>query len=257
MSRSRAADAVLEARGIHRNFGELAVLDDVSLSLERTEVVSVVGPSGCGKSTLLHILSGLDRPDAGAVYLEGEEITGRAGAVSYQQQKDLLLPWLTIADNVGLALELSGTPRRESRDLADASLEEFGLAGFGGYYPSQLSGGMRQRAALLRTHLYSRSVMLLDEPFGALDTITRSTMHGWLLDLLGRIETSVLLVTHDVEEAILLSDRVLVFSPAPSRVVETVSIEIGRPRGVETALSEEFLEYKTRIVRALSRVYTI
>lgn len=248
---------VLEGRGIRRRFGDLLVLDGVSLSLGRNEVVSVLGPSGCGKSTLLHILSGLDRPDEGAVFLAGAEITGRAGAVSYQQQKDLLLPWLTITDNAGIALELAGTPRREARSLAEASLEEFGLKGFGRHYPHQLSGGMRQRAALLRTHLHSRSVMLLDEPFGALDTITRGTMHSWLLDLLGRIETSLLLVTHDVEEAILLSDRVLVLSPTPSRVIASVPIEIGRPQDEETLLTEEFRKYKAQLVHALSRVYTI
>jgi len=247
-----AVDAVLAAHNIRRRYGELLVLDGISLELGRREVVSVLGPSGCGKSTLLHILAGLDRPEEGAVYLEGRDITGHAGAVSYQQQKDLLLPWLTIVDNVGLALELSGTKRRRARDVAEESLEEFGLAGFGRHYPHQLSGGMRQRAALLRTHLYSRSVMLLDEPFGALDTITRGMMHDWLLDLLRRIETSVLLVTHDVEEAILLADRVIVLSPAPSRIVESVDITIPRPRDGETVLSEEFRRYKANLVHALS-----
>lgn len=245
-------DPVLDARGIRKSFGDLLVLDGISLTLRKREVVSILGPSGCGKSTLLHILSGLDRPGSGAVYLEGREITGYAGAVSYQQQKDLLLPWSTITDNVGLALELAGTGRHRAREIAEASLEEFGLAGFGGYYPHQLSGGMRQRAALLRTHLYSRSVMLLDEPFGALDTITRASMHDWLLDLLGRIETSVLLVTHDVEEAILLADRVIVLSPAPSRILETLEIAIPRPRDGETVLSEEFRRYKAALVHALS-----
>lgn len=244
--------SVLEAREIQHGFGNLNVLDGISLTLESREVVSVLGPSGCGKSTLLHILSGLDHPRSGSVYLDGMEITGYAGAVSYQQQKDLLLPWLTIVDNVGLALELSGTPRRRAREIAEASLDEFGLAGFGRYYPHQLSGGMRQRAALLRTHLYSRSVMLLDEPFGALDTITRAAMHDWLLELLRHIETSVLLVTHDVEEAILLADRVIVLSPAPSRIVTTIDIRIPRPRDGETVLSEEFRGYKADLVHALS-----
>ncbi len=247
------SDSVLNAEGISKSFGRLKVIDEITVSLGANEVVSVLGPSGCGKSTLMHILAGLDTPEDGRVYLEGEEITGRTGAVSYQQQKDLLLPWLTIRDNVGLALEMSGRRRSESRRIAEEHLDEFGLAGFARHYPSQLSGGMRQRAALLRTHLYSRSVMLLDEPFGALDTITRGAMHKWLLQLLEQIETSVLLVTHDVEEAILLSDRVIVLSPAPSSVVACVTIEAARPRDTEFPLSEEFRAYKADLVHMLGQ----
>jgi ABC-type nitrate/sulfonate/bicarbonate transport system ATPase subunit len=243
----------LEVDAVSHRFGELEVVRDVSLTIESGRVVSMLGPSGCGKSTLLHICAGLTAPAAGRLVLRGSDITGTTGHLSYLQQKDLLLPWLRIEDNVALPLELRGWNRRDARDEARRHFAQFGIAGFERHFPAQLSGGMRQRAALLRTYLFSHDVMLLDEPFGALDTITRGRMHEWLLSLLRTIETSVLLVTHDVDEALLLSDEIVVLSSRPARIVETIPVTLARPRSEATLLSEPFLALKTAVLSALHR----
>lgn len=250
-STPEAAGHGLEVEHIRKSFGPLPVLDGVSLSIEPGRVLGVLGPSGCGKSTILHICAGLIAPDAGEVRLHGETITGETGRVSYLQQRDLLLPWLRIIDNVALPLELKGHARREAREIARPYFERFGLAGFERHFPFQLSGGMRQRAALLRTYLFSGDTMLLDEPFAALDTITRSRMHEWLLSLLREIRPGVLLVTHDVDEALLLSDRIVVLSTRPARIVETLPIPLSRPRGEATLLSDEFRRTKAAVLAAL------
>ncbi len=241
----------LEVVGVRKSFGALPVLDGVSLAIEPGRVIGVLGPSGCGKSTILHICAGLIAPDAGSVRLHGETITGETGRVSYLQQKDLLLPWLRIIDNVALPLELKGYGRRKAREIAGPYFERFGLAGFERHFPFQLSGGMRQRAALLRTYLFSGDTILLDEPFAALDTITRTRMHEWLLSLLAEIRPGVLLVTHDVDEALLLSDEIVVLSARPARIVETLPIPLSRPRGETTLLSEEFRRRKAAVLAAL------
>lgn len=245
--------SVLTVDSLTKRFGDLHVLDDVSLTLRSGRVVSVLGPSGCGKSTILHICAGLLLPDSGNVYLTGTRITGQTGHVSYLQQKDLLLPWRRIAANVALPLELRGWSRTAARHEAVRHFDRFGIGGFERHFPHQLSGGMRQRAALLRTYLFSQEIMLLDEPFGALDTITRTRMHNWLLSLLNEIQSSVMLVTHDIDEALLLSDEVLVLSSRPARVVERVDVSLPRPRGEETLLSEEFRQLKAQTVAALHR----
>ncbi len=238
---------------------ELAVLDNVSLDLPTGGFVSLVGPSGCGKSTLLRILAGLLAPDQGSAAVAGVSTLLRPGLVSYMPQKDLLLPWRRALANATLGAEVGGAPPAQARARAAALFERFGLAGFERSWPAQLSGGMRQRLALLRTFLISRPVLLLDEPFGALDAITRREMHTWLQQVLrdderpGEAVRSVLFVTHDIEEALLLSDRVVVMSPRPGRVVAEVSVAFARPRSASLVVSAEFVALKATLLAALER----
>lgn len=215
----------LEVQGLYKTLQGVLTLKNLSLSLKKHEVVVILGPSGCGKSTLLHIISGLMEPDQGRVFIDGEDHTGQTGRVSYMQQKDLLLDSRNIIDNVSLPLLLKGIPKAEARRQAGLHLEEFGLAGFAGYYPRQLSGGMKQRAALLRTCLFRSDILLLDEPFAALDAITRRKMHLWLIDLQQRFRSSVLFVTHDIEEALLIAARIYVLSARPAQVRLEINIQ--------------------------------
>lgn len=208
----------LEVRGVNKTLEGIKTIDNLSLELGDDEVMVMLGPSGCGKSTLLHIIAGLIRPDRGQIIIDGVDHTGQTGRVSYMQQKDLLLDSRTIIDNVSLPLVLRGVPKKQARQQAQAHLRDFGLTGFAGYYPRQLSGGMKQRAALLRTCLFSSDILLLDEPFAALDAITRRKMHFWLLDLQQRFHSSVLFVTHDIEEALLIASRILVLSARPAQL---------------------------------------
>ncbi len=241
----------LEVSGITFAYEETPVLADVSLKLREHELVSILGASGCGKTTLFHIISGLMRPQQGKVVLNGKDITGCPGRVSYMMQKDLLLPYRTIEDNVILPLLLKGEKKKEARMKVSPHFEEFGLEGTQKKYPRQLSGGMRQRAALLRTYIFSRDVALLDEPFSALDTLTKSGMHRWYLDVMDKIHLSTLFITHDIDEAILLSDRIYLLTGKPGRVTEEIVIKEQKPRNREFNLTEEFLGYKRRILERL------
>jgi ABC-type nitrate/sulfonate/bicarbonate transport system ATPase subunit len=207
--------------GVRRSFGPVLALDDVSLRVAPGETVAVVGPSGCGKSTLLDLVCGLIEPDAGRV---------RAGEAVLMPQRDGLLPWLSAEDNAGLALRVAGHSRAQARAAARPLFAAFGLAGFERARPAALSGGMRQRVAFLRTLLAGRPVLCLDEPFGALDALTRMQMQDWLADALLREPRTTLLVTHDVEEAALLADRVVLLSPRPGRVVAELPVDLPRPR---------------------------
>ncbi len=215
-------ETILDVRSISKKFGKVTVFEDLSLTVFRGEFVTLLGPSGCGKSTVLNVISGLLQPDRGKVYLHGEDITGETGHVSYMQQKDLLLPWRKIVDNIALPLRIQGEPLKQAREKAEPFLVDFGLKGFEYRYPSQLSEGMRQRAALLRTYLFSREVLLLDEPFAKLDEITKRKLHSWFIDVLERLESTVFFVTHDIEEAMKLSDRIYVLSRRPARVMKVV-----------------------------------
>ncbi len=210
--------------------GLTPVLAGISLTVKPQEFVSLLGPSGCGKSTLLNIISGLIRPDHGEVRIHGQDGRGRTGLASYMPQKDLLLPWRTVLDNVILPLEIEKVPRARARAEALALMETFGLAGFEQAYPAQLSGGMRQRAALLRTFLWHNDVILLDEPFGSLDAITKTRLHKWLLTVWEQFRPSVLFITHDIEEALVLSDRICVLSDRPARVRAEIPVDLARPR---------------------------
>lgn len=241
----------LEVRGVSVSFDGRKVLEDVSVTLRKGELVCLLGISGGGKTTLFNVISGLLKPDAGQVLLDGEDITGKPGHISYMLQKDLLLPYRTIEDNVALPLLLRGVKKREARKQASALFEEFGLGGTEKLWPSQLSGGMRQRAALLRTYLFSQDVALLDEPFSALDTLTKSAIHRWYLDVMERIHLSTLFITHDMDEAVLLSDRIYLLTGQPGRITSEIVVEEPRPRRQDFNLSPEFLQYKRRIQEQL------
>lgn len=216
----------LRIEGVGKSFDELEVLRDLELSVEPGEFAAVIGPSGSGKSTLFNLVSGLDRPTSGRVLVEGEPASVESGKVAYMPQKDLLFPWRTVLDNTALGLEAQGVRKKEARARADALFADFGLDGFQKAYPSQLSGGMRQRAALLRTVVLERPVLLLDEPFGALDSLTRTEMQLWLAGMWQRHRWTVVLVTHDIREAVLLADTVHVLSPRPATIVERVEVPL-------------------------------
>jgi ABC-type nitrate/sulfonate/bicarbonate transport system ATPase subunit len=229
----------------------IVALDGVDLVAEPGEFVAVIGPSGCGKSTLFHILAGLETPSAGEVLIDGELVTNRLGACAFMPQRDGLLPWRRIIDNATIGLELAGVSRAEARAQAEPLLERFGLGGFARAWPWQLSGGMRHRAAFLRTVLIGKPAMLLDEPFGALDGITRADLQQWLLGVWAEVGSTVLLITHDVTEAVFLADRVYVMSPRPGRVSARIAIDLPRPRTLELEESAAFGEYESRLREAL------
>ncbi len=239
----------LSLEGVTRRFGSVTALDGVGLQVRAHHVMAIVGPSGCGKSTLLELVAGLQEPDAGALSVAGARgAAARRAACAYMPQRDLLLPWRDALGNAALALECEGVPRREARRRAEPLFERFGLAEFERSRPDELSGGMRQRVSFLRTLLPGRPVLLLDEPFGALDAITRLDMQEWLAGALMDEPRTVLLVTHDVDEAVYLADRVAVLSPRPGRVVDDFDVDLPRPRSVT---DPALVELKARALEAL------
>jgi len=232
--------------------GAFQALAPVTLAIPQGRFVSLIGPSGCGKSTIFNIVAGLLEPTAGRVLIDGVEATGTIGRVGYMLQKDLLLPWRSVLDNVILGMEIQGVPLRKARDRALPLLQRYGLSGFEHLYPNSLSGGMRQRAALLRTLLFDTDLILLDEPFGALDAQTKLQMQEWLMQLWGDFGKTVVFVTHDIDEAIFLSDEVHVMATRPGRVVETIPVSIERPRRRTSVLTPEFLATKERCLELLT-----
>ncbi len=245
----------LVVRDVNKSFrvdGQIVqALDNVSIHAEAHEFVSLIGPSGCGKSTLLNIVGGLLEPDQGEILLGGEPGVGRLGRIGYMPQRDLLLPWRKLLDNVLLGPEVCGQDRAQARREAHDLLPLFGLQGFEEHYPATLSGGMRQRAALMRTFLCKQEIVLLDEPFGALDALTRRTMRRWLLDVWNRFRQTLIFVTHDVEEAVFLSNRVYVFSPRPGRVLLELGIDLPQPRPEHVVSEPHFIVYRDQLLEAL------
>ncbi len=250
----------LEVNHISKSFDGHMVLDDINIYLGEGELVCLLGTSGVGKTTLFHIIAGLMRPENGEVKLSGEDITNAPGKISYMLQKDMLFPYKTVLDNVALPLVLSKKGvfgrighKKNARKKAASYFEEFGIAGYENKYPAQMSGGMRQRAALLRTYLFSDEVALLDEPFSALDAITKSAMHQWYLDVMEQIHLSTLFVTHDIDEAILLSDRIYILAGSPGTIAAEIIIDRDKAGTEEFLLSEDFLHYKRQILKAVGR----
>jgi ABC-type nitrate/sulfonate/bicarbonate transport system ATPase subunit len=232
--------------------GPFVALAPVSLSIPAGKFVSLIGPSGCGKSTIFNIIAGLLQPSGGSIVIDGIDVTGTIGRVGYMLQKDLLLPWRTVLDNVSLGMEIQGVPLRTARQRALPLLRRYGLSGFEYVGPNVLSGGMRQRAALLRTLLFDTDMILLDEPFGALDAQTKLQMQEWLLALWSDFAKTVVFVTHDVEEAIYLSDEVHVMASRPGRIIETIPVPIERPRLRSIVLTPEFVTIKQRCLELLA-----
>jgi ABC-type nitrate/sulfonate/bicarbonate transport system ATPase subunit len=248
------AEPLLELSALTKTFGQVTALAGLDATIARGEFVTVVGPSGCGKSTLFNIVAGLEEPDAGGVLrFEGRSCHAAdlLGQVSFMPQRDLLLPWRNVVDNAILALEVEGVPRLKARAKALQMLPEFGLTGFEAQYPHQLSGGMRQRVALMRTFLFERDLMLLDEPFGALDALTRAMMQRWLLDVWQKYRRTILFITHDVDEAIFLGDRVLVMTARPGSVKLEQVVDLPRPRKPDIVTSPEFIRLKRILLEAI------
>ena len=246
--------APLELSGLAHSFGDLRAIDRIDLEVEPGEVIGVVGPSGCGKTTLLELVAGLRRPSAGTIAVDGRtDPAERLERCAYMPQRDLLLPWLSAVDNAGLALRIAGVSRSQARKRTGGHFKRLGLAGFEQSRPGELSGGMRQRVAFLRTLMAGRPVLLLDEPFASLDAITRAEMQSWLARVLGPDKHTVLLVTHDVEEALYLADRVLVLSSRPASVADRIEIEGPRaPDRAAAVTSRRFAELKERALRSLA-----
>jgi ABC-type nitrate/sulfonate/bicarbonate transport system ATPase subunit len=243
----------IELRGVRQVFGETEALAPTDLTVSAGEFVSVIGPSGCGKSTLFNVVSGILRPTEGEAFIDGVDVTGKPGRVGYMLQKDLLLPWKTALENITLGAGLRGRVDRRTRDAAAQLATQYGLGEFLDHFPHAMSGGMRQRVALMRTLSFAQDVMLLDEPFGALDSQTRFEMQSWLLSVWGEQESTVLFITHDVDEAVFLSDRIVVMSPRPGRIQEVLTVDLPRPRTLEMFTEPEFIRVKRR---ALDLIYS-
>jgi ABC-type nitrate/sulfonate/bicarbonate transport system ATPase subunit len=245
----------IDVRGVSVTFhGEdrtVRALDDVSFDVMPGEFVTLIGPSGSGKSTLFNVIVGLLEPDEGEVCIDGDVCRARAGRVAYMPQRDLLLPWRSVIDNAIIPLELRGVSREKARARAREMLPLFGLEDFEKVYPAALSGGMRQRAALLRTVLTDREALLLDEPFGALDALTRRELEDWLLGIWHEFGRTVLFITHDVEEALYLADRVVVLSERPGRVVKRLVVDLPRPRRRGMIAEPRFGEQLAELLEAL------
>ena len=246
-------EVLLEIKDISYDYRDkeelLPVLTDINLSIIEGEFVCIIGPSGCGKTTLFNILVGLEKPDTGKIILDNQDITCTRGHIAYMPQKDLLFPWRTIIENLLLGVEINKGDLKAARKEAEDLIPLFGLEGFAENYPEQLSGGMRQRAALLRTVLTHHSILALDEPFGALDALTRSKMQDWILSIQAKLNKTILFITHDIEEAITLADRVIVLNGTPSRITKELKVELSYPR---SKTDSKFIEYKEELLERLS-----
>lgn len=247
----------LALKGIYKRYRRdnrlFTVLEDVSLTVRVGEFVTLVGPSGSGKSTLFRLIGGIEKPDAGDVYMDGRIVTGTPGLISYMPQQASLFPWMKVSRNIAAALEIAGVPRKEARASALEWLARIGLAEVADEYPAVLSGGMQQRVSFLRALLMPRDVMCLDEPFAALDALTRTAMQQWLLQLWEAQRRSVLFVTHSIEEALTLSDRIYVLSAAPARVLQEIVVPFPRPRRTDVWMDPAFAALKQNILALLEK----
>lgn len=242
----------LALRQVCRSFGALTALAPTNLDVRQREFICLVGPSGCGKSTLFNVISGVLAPDSGQILIDGRDVTGSSGHVGYMLQKDLLLPWKTVIDNIVLGAVINGGASRAQRAQGVALARRYGLGEFINHYPAALSGGMRQRVALMRTLAMEHDIMLLDEPFGALDSQTRLAMQQWLLQVWSEQRRTVVFITHDIDEAIMLADRVVVMTPRPGRIRAILPVPVPRPRTLATLTDPRFIALKGQI---LSLIY--
>lgn len=241
----------LELDRVTCSYDETAVLSDISLTVRPGEFVSILGPSGSGKSTLFKLLTGARRPDGGSMRFDGRVLDEAVRPFAFMPQRDALMPWRRIIDNTTLGLEVQGMRRAEARRRVMPLFSEFGLDGFEEHYPGELSGGMRQRAALLRTVVQDKPMLLLDEPFGALDALTRAGMQRWLHEMWSHHDWTALLVTHDVREAVYLSDRIYIFSPRPARIIREITVDLPRPRILDGSARARAAEIEADILDTL------
>lgn len=245
--RTEKTSAIAVASSVSRHFGDVTALSNIDLSIGQGEFVSIVGPSGCGKSTLLEIFAGLQDHDGGTVTIGGRPLTGPRSKTAIIFQEAATLPWRTVRDNVAFALEVKGMKKRERRARADELLATVGLSKFGDHFPTQLSGGMRQRVAIARCLSMEPDLILADEPFGALDEQTRLVMSYELLKIVEKLTCGVLFITHSIQESVLLSDRVLVMSARPGRFIDEMVVDLPRPRSEDVLASPEAVALHERI----------
>ncbi|WP_306489381.1 ABC transporter ATP-binding protein [Anaerococcus octavius] len=241
---------VLKLDNIYKSFGEKDVLNGISFSVDKGEIIGLLGVSGSGKSTIFNIISGNLLPNQGKVFIKGEHTTGETGHVSYMLQKDLLFDHMKVIDNAALPLRIKGVSKNEARKEASSYFKEFGLGNQDNKYPRELSGGMRQRVALLRTYLNKEPLILLDEPFSALDQLTKNKLHTWFLDIIKKYDMTGIFISHDIDEAIYLSDRILILK-TDGKLHDQILIK-EKNRNEDFKLSEEFLAYKREIVNKLN-----
>jgi ABC-type nitrate/sulfonate/bicarbonate transport system ATPase subunit len=254
MDRSTRPKVVLDhvSKYFESSKGRVIAVEDARLAIQPGEFITIVGPSGCGKSTIFNMIAGLLKPSTGSILIDGRSVIGETGHVGYMLQKDLLLPWRTVLQNVMLGAELLRRPRRETEQEARRLMAQFGLRGFEDEWPGRLSGGMRQRAALMRTVLSGQDLMLLDEPFGALDAMTKSMMQEWLLDIWEEFGRTIVFITHDVDEAIYLADRVFVMSARPGSIKREIRVDLPRPRlSQEITTTAEFTHLKHEVLATI------
>lgn len=242
---------MLEIKNLSVILDRLTVLHDINVEIKNGEFVTLVGPSGCGKSTLFNIISGLIKPNQGSVFINQEDCTGKTGFVGYMQQKDLLLPWYTVFENIALPLKIKRLDPKLIKKKVREELSIFGLEDFQNMYPIELSGGMRQKAALLRTIFFEKDILLLDEPFGKLDAITRKKMQDWMMKIKNHFQKTIFMITHDIDEAIFLSDRIIIMSSLPGRIIDFFQVDLPKPRDISIQTSIIFNEYKKKVMDLL------
>lgn len=233
--------------------GVLPVLDTLNFCIKNGEFVCFLGPSGCGKSTLFHILSGIENSDSGKIAINEQNTANRRGKFGYMFQNDLLLPWRNALDNITLGLEVKGHTLNESREEAEKLLRRFRLEKFAGFYPPALSGGMKQRIALLRTIAFNSDILLLDEPFGSLDALTRLSLQKYLLEIWKKLQLTILFITHDVNEAVLLADKIIILSNRPAKIIRSLDIKIPRPRNMEKLTSSNTIKIEKELISLLEK----
>jgi len=231
----------IELKNVSKSFSYNSILENINIEVKEGQTVAIIGPSGSGKSTIFNILTRSIKEDSGSVLVNGD--------ISYMYQKDMMVPWKKVIDNIGMPLVFKGKNRNEARTIVKEYIKDFGLLGYELKYPKQLSGGMKQRANFLKTYLTSKDIMLLDEPFGALDSITRWKMQKWLLNLKENINSTILLITHDIEEAIILSDKIYVISDKPARIKKEIIVDINKDDNLVT--SDEFIKLKKQILELM------